>query len=189
VTGQEPETAGTTPCGCPEADGKIYHQRGTCTDPVVAELDWYADAGRIAAATEPAAEFDSPDGRTYSEPAAATAGDLDAAFAGGMRVRTARCTADAHDGEHFQVRTNGHWLCGHLLASLLAAQGIAVQQPQAAPGAWTLSECLERIGDLAGALHEIKNAYAAGTFAHDLAHATLDQRPHTERVDVDRHVL
>lgn len=37
-------------CGCPETDGKIYHQRGTCTDPVVEQLDWYADVGRIAAA-------------------------------------------------------------------------------------------------------------------------------------------
>jgi hypothetical protein len=40
-------------CGCPETDGKIYHQRGTCTDPVAAKLDWYADAGRIAAAPAP----------------------------------------------------------------------------------------------------------------------------------------
>jgi hypothetical protein len=58
--------------------------------------------------------------------------DLDAAFAGGMRVRTAPCTADAHDGEHFQVRTNGHWLCAHLLASMLIAQGI-VADPEAQP--------------------------------------------------------
>jgi DNA-binding transcriptional MerR regulator len=56
--------------------------------------------------------------------------DLEAAFANGMRVRTAPCTADAHDGEHFQVRTNGHWLCGHLLASMLAAQGIFAQHPE-----------------------------------------------------------
>ncbi len=43
-------TPGPRSCGCPETDGKIYHQRGTCTDPVVAELDWYADSDRIAAA-------------------------------------------------------------------------------------------------------------------------------------------
>lgn len=30
-------------CGCPERDGKIYHQRGSCADPVVAKLGWYAD--------------------------------------------------------------------------------------------------------------------------------------------------
>lgn len=48
--------------------------------------------------------------------------DIDAAFASGMRVRTARCTAGTHDGEHFQVRTNGHWVCGHLLAALLIDQ-------------------------------------------------------------------
>lgn len=30
-------------CSCPSADGKTYHQRTTCTDPVVARLDWYAD--------------------------------------------------------------------------------------------------------------------------------------------------
>lgn len=51
--------------------------------------------------------------------------DLEAAFAGGMRVRTGPCTVEAHDREHFQVRTNGHWLCGHLLASVLTAHGIA----------------------------------------------------------------
>lgn len=30
-------------CGCPEQDGKTYHQQGTCADPVVAALGWYAD--------------------------------------------------------------------------------------------------------------------------------------------------
>jgi len=30
-------------CGCPRGDGEIRHQRGTCTDPVVAKLNWYAD--------------------------------------------------------------------------------------------------------------------------------------------------
>jgi hypothetical protein len=61
--------------------------------------------------------------------------DLDTAFASGMRVRTAPCTVDGHHGEHFQVRTNKHWLCGHLLASLLTAQGIAWERitPQAQP--------------------------------------------------------
>jgi hypothetical protein len=60
--------------------------------------------------------------------------DLEAAFASGARVRTGPCTVDAHDREHFQVRTNGHWLCGHLLASLLIAQGIvAAPEPQPAP--------------------------------------------------------
>lgn len=52
----------------------------------------------------------------------------------GMRVRTAPCTVEAHDHEHFQVRTNRHWLCGHLLASVLAVQGIvAAARPQPAP--------------------------------------------------------
>ena len=30
-------------CECPEQDGKIRHQRATCTDPIVARLNWYAD--------------------------------------------------------------------------------------------------------------------------------------------------
>jgi hypothetical protein len=65
------------------------------------------------------------------EPSAA---EVEAAFAGGMRVRTAPCTVEAHDREHFQVRTNGHWLCGHLLASVLAVQGIVADaRPQPAP--------------------------------------------------------
>jgi len=63
---------------------------------------------------------------------------------------------------------------------------IAVEEPHAAAGTWTTAECLERISDLAGALHEIKQAYAPGTIAHDLARATLDQngpkpQPATER--------
>jgi hypothetical protein len=62
------------------------------------------------------------------------AAEVEAAFAGGMRVRTGPCTVEAHDREHFQVRTNGHWLCGHLLASVLAVQGIVADaRPQPAP--------------------------------------------------------
>lgn len=30
-------------CQCPKRDGKIYHQRATCTDPVARRLDWFAD--------------------------------------------------------------------------------------------------------------------------------------------------
>jgi hypothetical protein len=30
-------------CDCPERDGRIRHQRATCTDPVAAKLGWYAD--------------------------------------------------------------------------------------------------------------------------------------------------
>lgn len=75
---------------------------------------------------------------------------LEAAFTSGMRVRTASCTVDDHDGEHFQVRTNGHWLCGHLLASLLIAQGIiADPEPQPAPGALAVSFRDERGQELA----------------------------------------
>lgn len=33
-------------CDCPEGDGVIRHRRATCTDPIVAKLDWYAEAGR-----------------------------------------------------------------------------------------------------------------------------------------------
>jgi hypothetical protein len=44
-------TPGQDSCGCPETDGKIYHQRGTCTDPVAAALDWYADGPVQPAAT------------------------------------------------------------------------------------------------------------------------------------------
>lgn len=31
-------------CGCPVIGGMVRHQRATCTDPVVARLDWYAGA-------------------------------------------------------------------------------------------------------------------------------------------------
>jgi hypothetical protein len=44
-------TPGHDSCGCPETDGKTYHQRGTCTDPAVAALDWYADRPAQQAAT------------------------------------------------------------------------------------------------------------------------------------------
>jgi hypothetical protein len=39
------------PCGCPEQGGITYHQQGTCTDPVVARLGWYASAPPPATAT------------------------------------------------------------------------------------------------------------------------------------------
>lgn len=56
-----------------------------------------------------------------------------------------------------------------------AGRARADAEAQASPDVWTVAECLERIGALAGALHEIKTAYTPGTIAHDLAHATLDQ--------------
>lgn len=54
-----------------------------------------------------------------------------------------------------------------------ATPAIAAQE-RPAPGTWTVAECLERIGVLAGALHEIKSVYTPGTMAHDTAHAALD---------------
>jgi hypothetical protein len=33
-------------CSCPESDGQIRHQRSTCTDPVVAQLDWFVTEER-----------------------------------------------------------------------------------------------------------------------------------------------
>jgi hypothetical protein len=76
--------------------------------------------------------------------------ELETAFAEGMRVRTGPCTV--HDREHFQVRTNRHWLCAHLLASMLAAQGIVVGvAPLPAP------ELAAAIADHA----ELEDAYAA----------------------------
>jgi hypothetical protein len=33
------------PCSCPKKSGMIRHQRSSCTDPIVARLDWYADDG------------------------------------------------------------------------------------------------------------------------------------------------
>ena len=41
----------TPDCNCPVRDGNVYHQRASCTDPVVAKLGWYDDvaAGRGAA--------------------------------------------------------------------------------------------------------------------------------------------
>ncbi len=41
-------------CDCPKPEGVIRHQRSSCTDPVVAKLDWYAD--RSASSPEPAPE-------------------------------------------------------------------------------------------------------------------------------------
>lgn len=34
---------GAASCRCPSRDGKVYHDRATCTDPVAARLNWYAD--------------------------------------------------------------------------------------------------------------------------------------------------
>jgi uncharacterized protein (DUF4415 family) len=53
-------TPGQDSCGCPETDGKIYHQRGTCTDPVAARLDWYADGPAPAAAATPGQADETP---------------------------------------------------------------------------------------------------------------------------------
>lgn len=41
----EGQDAGLAPCGCPEKDGMIRHRRSSCTDPIAARLDWYADDG------------------------------------------------------------------------------------------------------------------------------------------------
>lgn len=35
--------ADVDPCGCPDDEGLIRHQRDSCTDPVVAKLGWYFD--------------------------------------------------------------------------------------------------------------------------------------------------
>lgn len=42
MTGARVEFGASPSCGCPKREGKIYHQRGTCTDPVAARLDWYS---------------------------------------------------------------------------------------------------------------------------------------------------
>lgn len=39
----EEHGAEVAPCGCPTRDGMIRHQRSSCTDPIAARLDWYAD--------------------------------------------------------------------------------------------------------------------------------------------------
>jgi len=95
--------------------------------------------------------------------------DLEAAFANGMRVRTGPCTVDAHDREHFQVRTNGHWLCGHLLASVLIAQGIADAPPAQPVVATTAS----RLGYALAALREIAEP-RGDEFPRDTARNALD---------------
>lgn len=59
----DPVVAEPEPCGCPKRDGMVYHQRATCTDPIAARLDWYADADPAAAAAvldEAAAAVDGP---------------------------------------------------------------------------------------------------------------------------------
>lgn len=49
---RQPDYAGPSPeadedqddeCGCPKANSMIRHQGATCTDPIVARLNWYAD--------------------------------------------------------------------------------------------------------------------------------------------------
>lgn len=40
---QPPDGYGLITCSCPESDGKVYHQRSTCTDPLVKRLDWFAE--------------------------------------------------------------------------------------------------------------------------------------------------
>ena len=72
---------------------------------------------------------------------------------------------------------------GSLLAHVLPIPEI--EQPQAAPelapcpGCESLrrqhAETCGEVGILAAALREIQGAYAAGTYAHDLAHTTLDR--------------
>ena len=46
-----PPATATGECGCPERDGRIYHQQGSCTDPVVARFGWYASSPPPATAT------------------------------------------------------------------------------------------------------------------------------------------
>jgi hypothetical protein len=47
-------------CGCPARDGMIYHDRATCTDPVVARLGWYGTPAppSTAAASSSAGDWD-----------------------------------------------------------------------------------------------------------------------------------
>lgn len=33
----------TQTCDCPNRNGTVYHQRATCTDPLVSKLNWFAD--------------------------------------------------------------------------------------------------------------------------------------------------
>lgn len=40
-------------CGCPEDEGLVRHQKGTCTDPVVAQLGWYFEPAGDAPAPGP----------------------------------------------------------------------------------------------------------------------------------------
>lgn len=49
-------------------------------------------------------------------------------------VRTGPCPVDTHNTDHPQIRTHGHWLCGHVLAQFLAASGI-IAAPGASPDA------------------------------------------------------
>jgi hypothetical protein len=90
--------------------------------------DWRAALGRLI--EELVSQLDAIEDAAQ-EPHAADG--IEAAFASGMRVRTAPCTAGDHDSEHFQVRTNGHWVCGHLLASVLIAHGIFAAHPEPQP--------------------------------------------------------
>lgn len=40
---------GQQDCNCPKRDGRVYHDRATCTDPVARRLSWYAGAPAAAA--------------------------------------------------------------------------------------------------------------------------------------------
>jgi hypothetical protein len=39
---QDHKPTAVAECGCPKANSMIRHQRATCTDPIVARLDWYS---------------------------------------------------------------------------------------------------------------------------------------------------
>jgi hypothetical protein len=106
----------------------------------------------IAAAPEPAAGFDSPDGRTCSEPAAATAGQ--AAYEVGDRVCVTGVVVATNSRADWVTIRSGCSLFAVDEASanpeLAHAQAaIAAQQPQPAP---ELADLRERIGNLAAGI-------------------------------------
>lgn len=47
-------------CDCPKEGGVICHRRATCTDPIVAKLNWYADETEALFAPEHAHELNPP---------------------------------------------------------------------------------------------------------------------------------
>lgn len=179
-------TPGRDSCGCPETDGNTYHQRGTCTDPAVAALDWYADGPAqpvdVAAEEHVRAKHqpETASGRAAYEVWRAAvpdyvcnvpAGpweDLPETIQAGFNAIAAQERPAASEPLARPTADGGMAV---MLADEIAAAKAA---PEASPLGLKHAVTSNRLGHALAALREIKGANDAGTQAHDTAHAALD---------------